>query len=219
MPGVRRDWHDTADEPRWRFRGRAVQIGPMDPGLLDLIEKLAFALAGGLIAYVTGRAQAHAAATQRRRVTASAIGSEILRIGNQLTKPSTDFETFVARTPEIHPWFERVIIDAAEIDATIPTRFIVLKERLDGLRPLELAMRNEILRLREQLAVRAVATSTTHDLDLVDEAIAATRRRLRETDPAYYEGRLAAMEMIHYINASVRAVLPKRIRGQIRFIE
>lgn len=191
----------------------------MDAGLLDLTEKLAFALAGGLIAYVTGRAQTHAAATQRRRVTASAIGSEILRIGSQLTKASTDFATFVALTPEIHPWFERVIIDAAEIDATIPSRFIVLKERLDGLRPIERAMRDDVVRLQGQLAVRATATPETHDLDALDAAIATTRRRLRDADPAYYEGRLAAMEMIHNINASVRGVLPKRIRGQIRFVE
>lgn len=104
--------------------------------------KLFFAIVGpivgGVIAYFGGRWKDRVTANDRRRAIARAQGMETIRINAELGPVPTSRLATVRKaadaTPEIHAWIERVIVDGADISATIVTHWIVLQRLLQQLR-------------------------------------------------------------------------------------
>ena len=130
-----------------------------DPVSIEWPKIVAAAAAGGLIGFLFSRLQDVINRRRRFRAVAGTLLAELHRIRREIGEPEIivhDFEGFggARDTPAIHPWVEKIITEASDLNVEIVGGFLDLDRELHNYRFMFLALRKartEVYELDKQL--------------------------------------------------------------------
>ena len=118
-----------------------------DPVSIEWPKIVAAAAAGGLIGFLSSRLQDFIIRRRRFRAVAGTLLAELHRIRRELGRPEdvvADFQGFggAKDTPAIHPWVEKIVTEASDLNVEVVASFMDLDRELHNYRFMFLALRN-----------------------------------------------------------------------------